>query len=158
MKTKSTGQLLLIASRILKSMYDSKVASLRDCIDAEENFLAAEYNHVGSRFHETDIMVHRAYDYIENGVGRKTRITPKLLRLSHNLVKAYDDWYNYLKGVKFTDKDSKNIQERMDRNYTEILKEVNILYPEFKAVDEDSVYHMAEGITIGYEPKPTHKK
>lgn len=155
MKSKTTGQLLLIASRILKSMYDSKVASLRDCIDAEENFLAAEYNHVGPRFHENDIMIHRAYDYIENGAGRKTKITCKFLKTCEDAIRANEDFENSLTNTKISHKKSAELSTKSIKTVSKLVKETSVLYPEFKKTDYISLLNMAEGITVGIEPEAT---
>jgi hypothetical protein len=152
MKTKSTGQLLLIASRILKSMYDSNVASLRDVIDAEENFLNAEYNHVGNIIHEYDIMVHRAYDYIENGVGRKTKITDQYLKLCYKALDANDEFEAALRNSKVSTKKANYLSKKSLELNAKLLKETNRLFPNYKVNDYISLLNMASAVTIGVPP------
>jgi hypothetical protein len=73
LKTPTSGQLLIIASRILISAYNSPHASLQDCIDAEYNFTYAERNHrkVRSRpaWFYLITMHSRAEHYLQHGVN-----------------------------------------------------------------------------------------
>ena len=156
MKTKSTGQLLLIASRILISMYDSKVASLRDCIDAEENFLNAEFNHVGPKHIEDDPLVHRAYQYVDCGVGHKTRITRKFLKTCENAIEANEKFEHSLRSSKISHKKSTELSTKAIKAVSKLAKETLVLFPEFKKTDYISLLIMADGVTAGYEP--TSKK
>ena len=71
LKTPTSGQLLIIASRILVSAYNSPHATEQDCIDAEYNFTYAERNHrkVRSRpaWFYLSLMYSRAEYYIKHG-------------------------------------------------------------------------------------------
>jgi hypothetical protein len=74
-----TSRALKVASRILVSAMNSPTASLQDCIDAEQNFIAAERNHAQffstPKWHFVLTLHSRAEYYIQHGtcsrIGRR---------------------------------------------------------------------------------------
>jgi hypothetical protein len=74
-----TSRALKVASRILVSAMNSPTATMQDCIDAEDNFIATECNHATffsmPKWHFVLTLHSRAEYYIKHGtcsrIGRR---------------------------------------------------------------------------------------